>query len=293
MRAEAERSRLLAAGNPLCHCSNPAGRDALRARENEQSRVSTGILPLLKQLALHAAWNAVNSRLFPWQTSRPQLVAESLVNLEYLALEHEDVASRTCCFLLSCSLGRHGSLCQAMAGPRGWHKKGQDSANRTQLQKRERVLGERSSKAPEGGISLDKEFRSVRAVAVHQHQFWGSVPSSAQSLLQTQVSQPGSGASPPQALIMPALLGGIWFHPFPQGPCWDMGIAVGNTVCWHQNLVCCSMVPEAQLLILGEVIPQCPVLHILRAAQHNMQFTGTLCTVCGGGEGVLIQHNVL
>lgn len=122
VRAEAERSRLLAAGSPLCHCSNPAGRDALRARENEQSRVSTGILPLLEQLALHAAWNAVSSRLFPWQTSRPQLGAESLINLEYLALEHEDVASRTCCLVLSCSLGGVGSLCQAMAGPRDWHQ---------------------------------------------------------------------------------------------------------------------------------------------------------------------------
>lgn len=77
----------------------------------------------LKQLALHAAWNAVNSRLFPWQTSRPQLIAESLVNLEYLALEHEDVASRTCCLVLCCSLGGLGSLCQAKAGPRDWHQK--------------------------------------------------------------------------------------------------------------------------------------------------------------------------
>lgn len=53
---------LLAARSTLCHCSSPAGRDALRARENEQSRVSTGILPLPKQLALHAAWNAVRGK---------------------------------------------------------------------------------------------------------------------------------------------------------------------------------------------------------------------------------------
>lgn len=123
VRAGAERSRMLAAGSSLCHCSNPAGRDALRARENEQSRVSTGILPLLKQLALHTACNAVNSRFFPWQTSRPQLVSKSLVNLEYLPVEHENLASRTCCLLLSCSLGGLGSLCQAMAGPRDWHQK--------------------------------------------------------------------------------------------------------------------------------------------------------------------------
>lgn len=37
-------------------------------------------------------------------------------------------------------------------------------------------------------------------------------------------------------------------------------------------------VPETQFLILGEVKPQCPVLHIVQAAQHKVQLlsTGTL-----------------
>lgn len=38
VRAEAERSRLLAAGSPLCHCSNPAGRDA-----REQGKMSKAV----------------------------------------------------------------------------------------------------------------------------------------------------------------------------------------------------------------------------------------------------------
>lgn len=197
----------------------PSWKRCPRARENEQSRVSTGILPLLKQLALHAAWNAVNSRLFPWQTSRPQLVAESPANLEYLAVEHEDVVSRTCCLVLSCSLRGLGSLCHGRS--KGLAPKRARTQQIGPNCQRERMLGERNSFTlqMEGGISLDKEYRSVRAVATHQQQSGGSVPSSAQSLLQPQVSQSGSGASAPQALMMPALFGGTWFHPFPQGPC--------------------------------------------------------------------------
>lgn len=34
--------------------------------------------------------------------------------------------------------------------------------------------------------------------------------------------------------------------------------------------VCSWMVPETQLLILGEVMPQCPVLHILRAVECSL-----------------------
>lgn len=66
---------------------------------------------------------------------------ESLLNLEYLALEREDVASGTCCLVLSCSLGGLASLCQVQGVGT---KTGQDSANRTQVLKR-KGGGERSS----------------------------------------------------------------------------------------------------------------------------------------------------
>lgn len=141
---------------------------------------------------------------------------------------------------------------------------------------RERMLGERNSFTQ--GISLDKEYRSVRAVATHQQQSGGSVPSSAQSLLQPQVSQSGSGASAPLAFMMPALFGGPGSIPSLKAPAriWGFLLETQYAGTKRKCLVCGWMVPEAQVLILGEVMPQCPVLHTLRAAQHKVQFTGTL-----------------
>lgn len=141
-------------GATPCNCSSAAGRDALRARENKQSRVDAGICLLLEQLVPHAAWNIMKSVLFPWQTARPQLVAEPLVTLGSLA--HEDVAPRAAsCFAGegaargSCSLTRAGlcslSSCdgsKGLAPKRLRGQKRQESAN-TQLGSRgEKIFGE-------------------------------------------------------------------------------------------------------------------------------------------------------
>lgn len=67
------------------------------------------------------------------------------------------------------------------------------------------------------------------------------------------------------------------------------------------NVLCVAGLPETLLPILGEVMPQCPVLHILRAAQDKVLFTGTLQlspqhpsppsqTLCAAGPATLIRN---
>ena len=102
-----------------------------------------------------------------------------------------------------------------------------------------------------------------------QQRFGGSASSAARSLC--------SHRSPCLALVlmlhkapmMPAPLRGDLVPSLPPRALLGFG-----DFCWTPSVLapkCSWPVPEPQVLILGEVKPQCPVLHVLRAAPHKAQ----------------------